>query len=173
MFLPGNYLQRAVILDFKPRLGHRCSAIAAAAKNGPPAECPWRTQAGTGCHEGGIILNKKPPEWRPVPAASRGQSRTPSPRRFPWSASGPISLPLPVVSLVPILPPQWYPASIRVGENCATPQRFLPLHYRCPCPMVRNGGSTGSTVSGGGTGSAGSAGSPEAPEGSEKSEGIG
>ena len=27
-------------------------------------------QAGTGCHEGGIILSKKPPEWRPVPAAS-------------------------------------------------------------------------------------------------------
>ena len=24
---------------------------------------PWRTQAGTGCHEGGIILIKKPPEW--------------------------------------------------------------------------------------------------------------
>ena len=23
----------------------------------------WRTQAGTGCHEGGIILSKKPPEW--------------------------------------------------------------------------------------------------------------
>ncbi|MDD6808689.1 MAG: hypothetical protein PUD78_01060 [Bacteroidales bacterium] len=28
---------RASILDFKPRLGNRCSAITAAAKNGPPA----------------------------------------------------------------------------------------------------------------------------------------
>ena len=27
-------------------------------------------QAGTGCHEGGIILSKKPQEWRPVPAAT-------------------------------------------------------------------------------------------------------
>ena len=36
-------------------------------------------QAGTGCHKGGIILGKKPPEWRPVPAASRGQPRAHSP----------------------------------------------------------------------------------------------
>ena len=32
------------------RLQHRCGA-----------------QAGTGCHEGGIILSKKPPEWRLSP----------------------------------------------------------------------------------------------------------
>ena len=31
--------------------------------NGPPAASLWG-QAGTGCHEGGIILSKKPPEWR-------------------------------------------------------------------------------------------------------------
>ena len=57
----------------------------------PACGMSWLTKAGTGCHEGGIILSKKPPEWRPVPAAARGQSRTPSPRRFPWPALGPFS----------------------------------------------------------------------------------
>ena len=36
--LPVYTLLRASILDFKPRLANRCSVIAAAAKNGPPAE---------------------------------------------------------------------------------------------------------------------------------------
>ena len=112
MLFPGNALGAAVILDFRPRLGNRCSVLAAAVKNGPPAvvvaatrsvsdsnflcgnrewfRLQWplrqrgprpilffaaarengfayrvlkRTQAGTGCHEGGIILSKKPPEW--------------------------------------------------------------------------------------------------------------
>ena len=79
-------LLRASILDFRPRLGNRCSAIAATVRNGPPAVVVAATrsasdsnffaqrrmarlqhnrgaQAGTGCHEGGIILSKKPPEW--------------------------------------------------------------------------------------------------------------
>ena len=38
---PVYALQRASILDFRPRLGNRCSAIAAAAKNGPPAAQSW------------------------------------------------------------------------------------------------------------------------------------
>ena len=59
---PVYALQRASILDFRPRLGNRCSAIAATVRNGPPAACRG-AQAGTGCHEGGIILSKKPPEW--------------------------------------------------------------------------------------------------------------
>ena len=143
-----------------------------------------RVQAGTGCHEGGIILSKKPPEWRPVPAAARGHPRAQSSRRFPWSASCPIIPPLPVVSLGPILPPQWYPASIPVGENCATPQRFLPLHYRC---SARWSGTAevpeGSEVPEAPEAPEGTAEVPEAPEapevpdgtaeGSEKSEGIG
>ena len=53
---------------------HSCSK-----RDCPPAERPWRAQAGTGCHEGGIILSKKPPEWRPVSVASRGQPRAHSP----------------------------------------------------------------------------------------------
>ena len=61
-FFPVYTLFRASILDFRARLENRCSVIAATAKNGPPAEWPWRTQAGTGYHEGGIILSKKPPE---------------------------------------------------------------------------------------------------------------
>ena len=84
---PVYTLFRASILDFKPKFGNRCSVIAAAVRNGPLAasvaatssasgsnfrsgkeEWPacglsWRTQAGTGRHEGGIILSKKPPEW--------------------------------------------------------------------------------------------------------------
>ncbi|MDD7532246.1 MAG: hypothetical protein SPK30_06145, partial [Candidatus Cryptobacteroides sp.] len=30
----------------------------------PACGMSWLTKAGTGCHEGGIILSKKPPEWR-------------------------------------------------------------------------------------------------------------
>ena len=33
----------------------------------PACRWPWRTQAGTGYHEGGIILSKKPPEWHLSP----------------------------------------------------------------------------------------------------------
>ena len=60
---PISGLLRASILDFRPRIENRCSAISATVRNGPPAACRG-AQAGTGCHEGGIILSKKPPEWR-------------------------------------------------------------------------------------------------------------
>ena len=33
-------------------------------------------QAGTGCHEGGIILSKKPPEWRLSPPYQRSASES-------------------------------------------------------------------------------------------------
>ena len=81
---PVYALQRASILDFRPRLGNRCSAIAATVRNGPPAACRG-AQAGTGCHEGGIILSKKAAGVAPAPAAitncvrfkfSSSQSRT-------------------------------------------------------------------------------------------------
>ena len=72
-----NGLWTASILDFRPRIGNHCSAIAAAAKNGPPAAPSLRQfgmarlqhprrggrewslwlRAGDGCHEGGIILS--------------------------------------------------------------------------------------------------------------------
>ena len=85
--LPVYALLRASFLDFRPRLGNRCSAIAATVRNGSAcssrsgnevrvrfySSLPQRriarlqhrceAQAGTGCHEGGIILSKKPPEW--------------------------------------------------------------------------------------------------------------
>ncbi|MGM9743604.1 MAG: hypothetical protein ACI3Y3_00155 [Candidatus Cryptobacteroides sp.] len=35
-----------MILDFKPRLENRCSAIVAAQKNSPPAECRVRRRQG-------------------------------------------------------------------------------------------------------------------------------
>ena len=78
------------------------------------------TQAGTGCHEGGIILNKKPPEWRPVPAGARGQTQAQSPRRCPWSESGQITPPLPVISLVPHLPAAARGQTLKVFFGTAT-----------------------------------------------------
>ena len=36
---PENCPGAAAILDFRPELGNRCSVIAAAVKNGPPAVC--------------------------------------------------------------------------------------------------------------------------------------
>ena len=89
---PVYALFRASILDFQPRLANRCSTIVVAIENGPPAVPSLRQermarlqhgrgmQAGTGCHEGGIILSKKPPEWH-------------------------LSLPLHLVSLRPNPPP--------------------------------------------------------------------
>ena len=124
MVLPGNAIFRALILDFRPRLGNRCkeklknglwtasildfrprignhcSTIVAAKKNGPPAspssrqfgmarlqhprrggrEWSLRLRAGDSCHEGGIILSKKPPEWQlppPLPTAHPAAPRSP------------------------------------------------------------------------------------------------
>ena len=37
---------------------HRCCS-----EERPACGLSWRAQAGTGRHEGGIILSKKPPEW--------------------------------------------------------------------------------------------------------------
>ena len=39
----------------------------------PQSRC---VQAGTGCHEGGIILSKKPPEWRLSPPYQRSASES-------------------------------------------------------------------------------------------------
>ena len=94
---PVYALFRAVILDFRPRLANRCSIIVVAIENGPPAAAvaarengsacgmSWRTQAGTECHGGGIILSKKPPEWHlslPLPVADFWCSLPPLPRGF-------------------------------------------------------------------------------------------
>ena len=54
---PVYTLLRASILDFRPKLENRCRGEWFRLLQ------PSRTQAGTGCHEGGIILSKKPPEW--------------------------------------------------------------------------------------------------------------
>ena len=93
MVLPVYALQRAVILDFRPRLGNRCklfpvntlfraSILDFRPRLANRCRVEWfrlqlsllqrgiarlqhrcEAQAGTGCHEGGIILSKKPPEW--------------------------------------------------------------------------------------------------------------
>ena len=51
------------------------AAVVATTKNGPPAAVV-RVQAGTGCHEGGIILSKKPPEWHLSPPYQRSASES-------------------------------------------------------------------------------------------------
>ena len=68
-------LLRAAIPDFRGSIWESLQGLSPAQKNGPPAaQSSWRwrmarlqhsrgVQAGTGCHEGGIILRKKPPEW--------------------------------------------------------------------------------------------------------------
>ena len=53
----------------------------------PACRWPWRTQAGTGYHEGGIILSKKPPEWHLSPPLPVVIFNSRCPRRFPWSLS--------------------------------------------------------------------------------------
>ena len=46
-------------------------------------------QAGTGCHEGGIILRKKPPEWRLSPPYQRSASESNLLcRKGEWEGSG-------------------------------------------------------------------------------------
>ena len=113
---PVYALFRAVILDFRPRLANRCSIIVVAIENGPPAAAvaarengsacgmSWRTQAGTECHGGGIILSKKPPEWHlslPLPVANFWCSLLPLPVADFWC-----SLPtLPVVGFWCCIPP--------------------------------------------------------------------
>ena len=45
---------------------HRCCT-----EEWPACSIAVGVQAGTGCHEGGIILSKKPPEWHlPLPQPS-------------------------------------------------------------------------------------------------------
>ena len=65
---PVYTLLRASILDFRPKLENRCRGEWFRLLQ------PSRTQAGTGCHEGGIILSKKPPEWRMSPPQQRSAS---------------------------------------------------------------------------------------------------
>ena len=59
-------------------LRRRCSASDSNLRSGKEEwfrlQRAWRTQAGTGCHEGGIILSKKPPEWRMSPPQQRSAS---------------------------------------------------------------------------------------------------
>ena len=86
------------------------AAAIAARKNGLACGVSWRAQAGTGCHEGGIILSKKPPEWHlslPLPVADFWSSFPPLPVARFWCSLPPLPvavlwcslLPLPVVLL--------------------------------------------------------------------------
>ncbi|MGM9744677.1 MAG: hypothetical protein ACI3Y3_05675, partial [Candidatus Cryptobacteroides sp.] len=60
---------RAMILDFRPRLANRCRVewfrlqLSLLQRGMARLQHRCEAQARTGCHEGGIILSKKPPEW--------------------------------------------------------------------------------------------------------------
>ena len=103
---PVYTIFRALILDFRPRLGNRCkgewfrllqpslppqrSASDSNLRSGKEEwfrlQRAWRTQAGTGCHEGGIILSTKPPERHlslpPQRSASDSNLRSGKEERF-------------------------------------------------------------------------------------------
>ena len=68
--MPVYDLLCASILDFRPRLENHCSVIVAAVRNSPPAAQSWGA-GGEWRHKGGIILSKKPPEWRLSPPQQR------------------------------------------------------------------------------------------------------
>ena len=55
-------LLAASIRKSGPEIENRCSAIVPASRTAR-LQRSRGAQAGTGCHEGGIILSKKPPEW--------------------------------------------------------------------------------------------------------------
>ena len=55
-------LLAASIRKFGLEIENRCSAIVPASRTARLQQSRG-AQAGTGCHEGGIILSKKPPEW--------------------------------------------------------------------------------------------------------------
>ena len=96
----GNGLPRPIQISLQQRrtarrLQHRCCT-----EERPYCRMTVVGAGGDWYHEGGIILSKKPPEWRlsppppvvshgqNVPAAPRGQPRAECPRRSTWSASG-------------------------------------------------------------------------------------
>ena len=56
----------ASIRKFGLEIENLCSAIVPASRTAR-LQRSRGAQAGTGCHEGGIILSKKPPEWRQSP----------------------------------------------------------------------------------------------------------
>ena len=64
----------ASIRKFGLEIENRCSAIVPASRTAR-LQRSRGAQAGTGCHEGGIILSKKPPEWHLVTPQQRYRVR--------------------------------------------------------------------------------------------------
>ena len=60
---PRFDLLAASIRKSGPEIENRCSVIVPTSRTAR-LQRSRGVQAGTGCHEGGIILSKKPPEWR-------------------------------------------------------------------------------------------------------------
>ena len=92
-FFPSFGPGAAVILDFRPRLGNRCRVewfrlqLSLLQRGIARLQHRCEAQAGTGCHGGGIILSKKPPEWHlslPLPVAGSWCSLLPLPVAGFW-----------------------------------------------------------------------------------------
>ena len=66
-------LMAASIRMSGPEIENRCSAIVPASRTAR-LQRSRGAQAGTGCHEGGIILSKKPPEWHLATPQQRSAS---------------------------------------------------------------------------------------------------
>ena len=66
-------LMAASIRKSGPEIKNRCSAIVPASRTAR-LQRSRGAQAGTGCHEGGIILSKKPPEWHLATPQQRSAS---------------------------------------------------------------------------------------------------
>ena len=131
-------------------LPHPILIFVTAKKNGPPATTSLlhgrtarlqhrcEAQAGTGCHEGGIILSKKPPEWRlssplhvvshgrNAPAAPRGQPRAECPRCSTSSASD---------SVIRCRKGKWPACSGRSGNGLPRPILITLQQRRTACRL--------------------------------------
>ena len=66
-------LMAASIRKSGPEIENRCSTIVPASRTARQQRSRG-AQAGTGCHEGGIILSKKPPEWHLATPQQRSAS---------------------------------------------------------------------------------------------------
>ena len=76
---------------------------------------------GTGCNEGGIILSKKPPEWRPVPATTTSCRKDILPQRHSSATK----------SFRNDIHPQQPPAAKTFIRNNLLPQRHSSAKTSC------------------------------------------
>ena len=94
-------------------------------------------QAGTGCHEGGIILSKKPPEWRPVPATTTSFRNNILPQRHSSSKTFLLK------DLLPQRHPDYHPRVLTRRDDCHRRERGGETRRRRACPPPDTGRGRG------------------------------